>query len=161
MLDHVQMHVFNNLTGEWKSLSPQGRQYSKTDGSFRGRNFIYPLSLEKNDHKTIYLSVRSKSLIATRIGIWDRTQYFRQRQLDLIFFGIFLVAWLKQNSRYTCSNKLVALTVSVGVASWVPTVEGAHKQLVTGADAALYQAKGAGRNCVVCFQDSDTFVMAN
>lgn len=40
------------------------------------------------------------------------------------------------------------VTVSVGVASVVPTRHSAAAQLVCAADAALYQAKNLGRNCV-------------
>ena len=42
----------------------------------------------------------------------------------------------------------VALTISAGVAAWIPTEDGAYKQLLNAADTALYRAKNNGRNCV-------------
>lgn len=40
------------------------------------------------------------------------------------------------------------VTVSVGVAAWVPEVGASPQSLFTAADEALYRAKAAGRNCV-------------
>ncbi len=46
-------------------------------------------------------------------------------------------------------NEKVSLTVSCGVAAWIPDTENAYKDLLNAADAALYRAKKAGRNCVM------------
>ena len=43
----------------------------------------------------------------------------------------------------------IRVTVSIGVASVVPDVHLAPAQLIDRADAALYEAKGAGRHRVV------------
>lgn len=40
------------------------------------------------------------------------------------------------------------ITISIGIASWQPT-HGSQEQILKQADDALYQAKNAGRNCVV------------
>jgi len=40
------------------------------------------------------------------------------------------------------------ITVSLGVASLVPSRQAAAEELVRRADAALYRAKMAGRNCI-------------
>ena len=40
------------------------------------------------------------------------------------------------------------VTVSVGVASSLPSTKDRRNELLAGADAALYEAKRAGRNCV-------------
>jgi len=61
---------------------------------------------------------------------------------------------------FICGNELVPLTLSAGVAAWIPTVENAYKELLNGADAALYQAKAAGRNCVMSFEETDPIVRA-
>ncbi len=50
-----------------------------------------------------------------------------------------------------------AVSVSVGVASLVPSADGDPAQLVKTADEALYYAKAGGRNCVVYHAD-DEFV---
>ncbi len=49
---------------------------------------------------------------------------------------------------YKVGSHRLPLTVSAGVAAWIPTEEGAYKQLINAADTALYRAKNAGRNCV-------------
>jgi diguanylate cyclase (GGDEF)-like protein len=45
-------------------------------------------------------------------------------------------------------NKLIALSASVGVATLIPTDANNVGSLISLADAALYEAKNAGRNCV-------------
>ncbi len=40
------------------------------------------------------------------------------------------------------------VTVSIGVATLIPTLDGNLKQLIRAADAALYRAKANGRNCL-------------
>ena len=40
------------------------------------------------------------------------------------------------------------VTVSLGIASFVPSESQAPKDLISAADAAMYQAKQAGRNCL-------------
>jgi len=49
----------------------------------------------------------------------------------------------------TLQGEPCSVTVSIGVAALMPTVNDAARHLVTWADEALYQAKNAGRNCVV------------
>lgn len=46
------------------------------------------------------------------------------------------------------NGKRINLTISAGVASWVPTKESSYKELLKAADSALYLAKNSGRNCV-------------
>ena len=58
-----------------------------------------------------------------------------------------------QALQFRVKDDLVPLTVSAGVAAWVPTVEGAYKQLLNAADTALYRDKNAGRNCVKTASD--------
>lgn len=59
----------------------------------------------------------------------------------------------------TDTNLKEKITVSVGVATIQPSSEMEINTLISGADAALYQAKANGRNCVVVspnlFIDSD------
>ncbi|MEX1032870.1 MAG: diguanylate cyclase [Cellvibrionaceae bacterium] len=43
----------------------------------------------------------------------------------------------------------IKLTISAGIAAWVPAEEEAHRDLMKAADEALYRAKNAGRNCVM------------
>ncbi|MGI1679503.1 MAG: diguanylate cyclase [Cellvibrionaceae bacterium] len=45
-------------------------------------------------------------------------------------------------------GKKIGLTVSAGVASWIPSSENSYKELLKAADSALYHAKNSGRNCV-------------
>jgi diguanylate cyclase (GGDEF)-like protein/hemerythrin-like metal-binding protein len=51
--------------------------------------------------------------------------------------------------QHAASQMVPVVTISAGVASHVPTGQGA-KGLVRNADAALYRAKAAGRNCALC-----------
>jgi len=46
------------------------------------------------------------------------------------------------------NGQRIHLTVSAGVASWVPSSENSYKELLNAADSALYRAKKSGRNCV-------------
>ena len=41
----------------------------------------------------------------------------------------------------------ISMTISAGVAAWVPVEDHAYKQLLNAADGALYRAKNSGRNC--------------
>lgn len=54
-----------------------------------------------------------------------------------------------QSSVFEFAGKVIPLTVSVGVASRIPGQLETASQLFVAADGALYEAKGAGRNCVV------------
>jgi len=47
------------------------------------------------------------------------------------------------------------VTISVGVASTLPTNAGDSESIVKAADEALYYAKAAGRNCVVFRRDEE------
>jgi PleD family two-component response regulator len=40
------------------------------------------------------------------------------------------------------------ITVSMGVAGFIPTPKSSEKSLITIADKALYEAKAQGRNCI-------------
>lgn len=46
-------------------------------------------------------------------------------------------------------GELIPLTISVGVAGMVPRTDMEFRYLISAADEALYEAKQAGRNCVV------------
>jgi len=53
------------------------------------------------------------------------------------------------------SQAAQVVTISAGAYSMVPTIAGA-KMLLRGADEALYQAKGRGRNCAMQLQRLQT-----
>ncbi len=42
------------------------------------------------------------------------------------------------------------ITLSMGVASMIPTIGMSHHEIIAAADAALFQAKEHGRNCICC-----------
>lgn len=46
------------------------------------------------------------------------------------------------------------VTISLGISSSVPSEEGSLNELISEADEALYEAKRAGRNCAVLFEES-------
>lgn len=46
-------------------------------------------------------------------------------------------------------GETITLTISLGVAAWVPNSENSYKELVNAADSALYRAKNAGRNQIM------------
>lgn len=48
---------------------------------------------------------------------------------------------------HVCSDVSTIVSISLGIASLVPTITGSPKQLIAGADRALYTAKQQGRNC--------------
>jgi diguanylate cyclase (GGDEF)-like protein len=48
------------------------------------------------------------------------------------------------------ADRQFRVTVSIGIATTVPSIDQPPSQLVATADAALYQAKDAGRNRVHC-----------
>jgi diguanylate cyclase len=54
---------------------------------------------------------------------------------------------------FQVEGKPIPLRVSAGIAAWIPSEEGAYKQLINAADTALYRAKSAGRNCVKTASD--------
>lgn len=60
-----------------------------------------------------------------------------------------------QDNRTTFEDKTMQVTVSIGVADFQGRIDttmpsdGQEKMLITVADHTLYQAKKAGRNCVV------------
>jgi two-component system, chemotaxis family, response regulator WspR len=51
---------------------------------------------------------------------------------------------------HPASEASAVITVSIGVASILPDKDSPISELLNMADAALYQAKRAGRNQVVC-----------
>lgn len=57
------------------------------------------------------------------------------------------------DERWMLRGRMMRVTVSVGVASWVPTRTDKPERLLDGADKALYDAKKAGRNCVRVARD--------
>jgi len=60
----------------------------------------------------------------------------------------------KDNIEHAHSTAAQVVTVSAGVAAAVPSESYAAHSLVKSADLALYQAKSAGRNCVISFKES-------
>lgn len=57
---------------------------------------------------------------------------------------------------FDVAGSRVPVTVSVGVSALVPPNEDYSRELLKQADTMLYQAKGAGRNCVMAPHHSDT-----
>jgi two-component system, cell cycle response regulator len=53
-----------------------------------------------------------------------------------------------ETSAFVCNGRAITITISVGVASWSDRADGGE-QVILDADAALYDAKRAGRNRVV------------
>ena len=54
---------------------------------------------------------------------------------------------LVESTRFEFDKTRIPVTISAGVAEWEPAIE-LGDQLVAAADGKLYEAKGAGRNCV-------------
>ncbi|NET70172.1 MAG: GGDEF domain-containing protein [Sphaerospermopsis sp. SIO1G2] len=53
-----------------------------------------------------------------------------------------------------CSNISDQITLSVGIASMIPTHENSPEIIIAAADQALYQAKAQGRN-TFCIYNQD------
>lgn len=60
-----------------------------------------------------------------------------------------------QRYSFFADDRTLAITVSVGIAAFGPLLTEVE-QLIEAADEALYAAKAAGRNRVVCFGDGET-----
>ena len=54
-----------------------------------------------------------------------------------------------ESMRFTVGDRVVPVTVSIGVASMVPPDEDYSREMLKKADVMLYEAKAAGRNCVM------------
>ncbi len=54
---------------------------------------------------------------------------------------------------HACSSVSTIVSISLGIASLVPTINGTPKQLIANADRALYTAKQQGRNCYAIAPD--------
>ncbi|MCQ6277385.1 diguanylate cyclase [Bacillus sp. V3B] len=50
------------------------------------------------------------------------------------------------------SKVLPWVTVSIGIATMIPTVYASYMDLISNADKAVYQAKNDGRNCVQSYE---------
>ena len=50
---------------------------------------------------------------------------------------------------FIVAGRQVSLSASLGVAGWIPAQGERYEQMIAAADAALYQAKHRGRNCIV------------
>lgn len=60
-----------------------------------------------------------------------------------------------EKTEFLMGGRRLPVTVSIGVATHIPTAPDRQHDLFQKADEALYEAKGAGRNCVFCHGDSD------
>lgn len=94
---------------------------------------------------TFRARVRKEDLFARYAGdefVWLLTEANIQQ-------AMILANWMVESCRLirlSFRQQLIPLSISVGVAEYHPTMQ-KQSDLLAAADAALYRAKGAGRNC--------------
>ena len=102
------------------------------------------LALQKIAQSIAANSNRAGSLCARYGG-----EEFAVLLADTDAWGAFKVA---ERIRSTLERANRSVTVSIGVWSALPSAESDTRDLVRGADSALYQAKAGGRNCTIAEQ---------
>jgi len=62
--------------------------------------------------------------------------------------ALYIAEKIRSSAASKRTGKKKRATISLGVASMIPTTRGKYKMLVKLADSLLYEAKKSGKNCV-------------